>query len=96
MLLNVLEVVLIAICCAVASRRDVHMLQLESYQLPGYRRWLSRNREYMLKHDVAIAIAATVLLWYMPVLLSLFIQFEETRSTAARWIVLIMFAAAAA
>ncbi len=96
MLLNVLEVVLIAICCAVACRRDVHMLQLESYQLPGYRRWLSRNREYMLKHDVAVAIAATVLLWYMPVLLSLLIQFEETRSTAARWIVLGAFAAAAA
>lgn len=38
MVLTILEVLAAAVCCALAARRDIHMLQLESYQLPGYRR----------------------------------------------------------
>ena len=42
---TLIRIVLVAACCAIACRHFVHMLQLESYQIPGYRRWMSRNRD---------------------------------------------------
>ena len=96
MVLTILEVLAAAVCCALAARRDIHMLQLESYQLPGYRRWLARNREYLLKHDVSIGLIATVAGWYLPVILSMIISVESTRNACSRWIVLTLFVFAAA
>ena len=95
-MLTFLKVVLVAACCVAACRHYVHMLQLESYQLPGYRRWLSRNREQMLKQTVVVGLAATLLSWYMPILLSLFITEQEKRSTAADIVMLVLFVAAVA
>ena len=42
---TLIRIVLVAACCAVACRHFVHMLQLESYQLDGYRRWIAANKE---------------------------------------------------
>ena len=93
-MLTTLKIVLVAACCAVACRHYVHMLQLESYQLPGYRRWLSRNRETILKQTVIVGLGATLLSWYMPILLSLFIVETEKRATVSEYVMLVMFIAA--
>ena len=90
-MLTILKIVVAAACCAAACRHYVHMLQLESYQLPGYQRWLSRNREAMLKQTVAVGFAATLLNWYMPILLSLFIMQAEKRAVIAEYVMLVLF-----
>ena len=94
MFFEILKIVIVAACCAAAARHYVHMLQLESYQLPGYRRWLGRNRETMLR-PVAIGVAGVCVSWYMPVLMSLFVTEAETRTAVAGYVTLILFVAAA-
>ena len=95
-MLTILKTVVTAVCCALACRHFVHMLQLESYQLPGYQRWLSRNREALLKQTVATGFAATLLSWYMPILLSLFIVQAERRTVVSEYVMLVLFVGACA
>ena len=64
---TLIRIVLVAACCSVACRHFVHMLQLESYQLPGYRRWMSRNRDRLLKNSVLVGLGGAILSWYLPV-----------------------------
>ena len=80
---TLIRIVLVAACCAVACRHFVHMLQLESYQLPGYRRWMSRNRDRLLKNCVLVGLVGAVLSWYLPVFFSLFIT-ERVRRDIVR------------
>ncbi len=42
--LRIFEAIVSAAACAFASLKFLHMLQLESYQLPGYRRYLNSHK----------------------------------------------------
>lgn len=96
MLFNVIEVVAITLCCAAASIHCVHNFQMERYQIPVYSQWLRRNQDRFLKHYVAVGFAASLLSWYLPIFLSLFISVERTRTSIAHWTALICFAAVVA
>ena len=87
---TLIRIVLVAVCCAVACRHFVHMLQLESYQLPGYRRWMSRNRDRQLK-NLLVGLVSVVLSWYLPVFFSLFITERVRRESVAQWVMLALF-----
>src|SRR5699024_5838763 len=87
---TLIRIVLVAACCAVACRHFVHMLQLESYQLPGYRRWMSRNRDRQLK-NLLVGLVSVVLSWYLPVFFSLFITERVRRESVAQWVMLALF-----
>ena len=89
---TLIRIVLVAACCAVACRHFVHMLQLESYQLPGYRRWMSRNRDRQLK-NLLVGLVGVVLSWYLPVFFSLFITERVRRESVAKWVMLALFVA---
>ena len=41
--ISVLSAALLAVACVLSAFDPLHMLQLESYQLPGYFRWLRQN-----------------------------------------------------
>ncbi len=92
---TLLSVLLTAACCAVGSRYFVHMLQLESYQRPGYRRWMARNRDKVLKKCVVVGIAAVALSWYMPMFLAMFMTEEAARRQLGGYITMIAFGVAA-
>ena len=92
---TLIRIVLVAVCCAVACRHFVHMLQLESYQLPGYRRWMSRNRDRQLK-NLLVGFSSVVLSWYLPVFFSLFITERVRRESVAQWAMLALFVAVTA
>ena len=86
-----IRILLVAACCAVACRYFVHMLQLESYQLAGYQRWMRRNRDRLLKNCVLVGLGGAILSWYLPVFLSLFIVQSQSRETIAQWAMLAVF-----
>ena len=92
MLFKIVEIVIVAAACCAASVRYVHALQMERYQLPGYRHWLTRNRDRILKQNVLWAFAAALLSLYLPVLLSMFMAGEEPRRILSGWLVLALFA----
>ena len=72
MIIKLVEIVLVAACCAVGARHYLHMLQLESYQLPGYRRYLGRNLDKMFRSLVLVGIVFTVLDFIMKLLIQPF------------------------
>ncbi|MDO4740233.1 MAG: UDP-N-acetylmuramoyl-tripeptide--D-alanyl-D-alanine ligase [Eubacteriales bacterium] len=63
--LRILQAAVTAACCTLACLRFLHMLQLESYQLPGYRRYLASHPQAMrglpLMAGVGCAVGAPVL-----------------------------------
>lgn len=91
MLFTIVEIVVVTLACCAASVHYLHALQMARYQLPAYRHWLSRNRDRILKDNVLWAFAAAMLRMYLPVLLSMFIKEEQTRSTLSAWLVLLLF-----
>ena len=95
MFFSILRVVIVALACCAASVQYVHVVQMERYQLPGFRLWLSRNRERILKENVLIGVVAALLNFYLPILLAMFIAVEATRAALANWLVLVVFVALA-
>lgn len=91
MLFKIVEIAIVVAACCAASLRCVHALQMERYQLPGYRHWLTRNRDQILKQNVLWAFAAALLSLYLPVLLSMFMAGEEARRILSGWLVLMLF-----
>ena len=55
-----LSAVVVAGVCAAYSRYYLHMLQLESYQLDGYRRWLDKNRDQLMGATQVIGVLAAI------------------------------------
>ena len=92
MLFKIVEIAIVAVACCAASVHYIHALQMERYQLPAYRHWLTRNRDRILKENVLWAFAAAALSLYLPVLLSMFMAGEEARRTLSGWLVLLLFA----
>ena len=95
MLFDAVEMVAVALCCVIASVHCVHAFQKERYRLPAYRQWLRRTQDRYLKENVATGFAASLLSWYLPMLLSLFISVESTRTAVANWVTLVGFAVVA-
>lgn len=92
-MLGFLEVILVAAGCIAVSLHFLHMLQLESYQLDGYLRWLNKNVEHARRRYAAIGALLTALYWYLPIFLSMFTMKAALRETSARIILMIAFAA---
>jgi ABC-type sugar transport system permease subunit len=92
--LDALESILVAAISAITTRYYLHMLQLESYQLDGYGRWLGKNRDKLLGWTLNIGVIAVVVKLLLPLVLSLVMNRDAARvvSTIA---VVIGFGAAA-
>lgn len=91
MLFNIVEIVMVTLMSCVASVHYAHILQMERYQIPAYRHWLSRSRDRIIRENVVIGFVAALLSLYMPVLLSMFVTGEEGRRILANWLTLVLF-----
>lgn len=88
---SIVEVILVALMCCLASVNYVHGLQVVRYQPPAYRNWLAISRRVLWRENVIWAIVGVALKWYLPMLLSLFITGEAVRANIANWMTLILF-----
>lgn len=93
MLFNVVEMLVTTICCVAASVHCVHIFQMERYQLPVYSQWLKKTQDRFFKENVAIGFLTSLVSWYLPIFMSLFISVEATRTAIANGISLIGFVA---
>jgi len=92
--LDTIESFLVAAISAITCRYYLHMLQLESYQLDGYNRWLGKNRDKLLGWTLNIGVIAVIVKLLLPVILSLFMG-REAANIVSAIAVLIGFGAAA-
>ena len=92
--LDALESILVAAISAITARYYLHMLQLESYQLDGYNRWLSKNRDKLLGWTLNIGVIAVVVKLLLPLILTLFMNRDAAR-VVSTVLVLIAFGWAA-
>lgn len=88
------EVLVVCLLTLAASRYFVHMLQLESYQLDGYMRWLKKDSGNMFGWTFRTGAGATVAFYVLPVIVSMFITGERQRSSVISTILIMVFAAA--
>lgn len=92
--LDAIESVLVAAISAITTRYYLHMLQLESYQLDGYSRWLGKNRDKLLGWTLNIGVTAVVAKLLLPIILSLLMN-RDAAGAVSTVLVLIGFSAAA-
>ncbi len=88
----VVRILLVAACCTAAGGSAMHMLQAQRYQISSLRRDLRRYGG-LLGSDVLIALGASLLNWYLPILLSMAMQREEARENLCNWLMLVIFLA---
>ena len=64
MLVSILSALLLGLGCVLCAFDPLHMFQLESYQLPGYFRWMRENpgRAFLRQGLPTLAAAAALLL----------------------------------
>ncbi|MBO4884042.1 MAG: UDP-N-acetylmuramoyl-tripeptide--D-alanyl-D-alanine ligase [Clostridia bacterium] len=92
--MNVIICLASALASAAVARYYLHMLQLESYQLDGYVRWLGKNHDKHLGGTLTIGVGATVAYYALWLLLRMFISDQASRITAGV-VTLVGFLAAA-
>ncbi|MBQ3222175.1 MAG: hypothetical protein IJB41_01035, partial [Clostridia bacterium] len=68
--LTIAEALVTAACCTLASLRFLHMLQLESYQLPGYRRYLASHPQALRGLALMAGVGCTAGAWVLSGLLT--------------------------
>lgn len=90
----VVRILVIAACCTWAGLSAVNTLQAQRYQIPALRKELRRRNGWM-HPEILVAVSAAVVNWYLPILLSMVIQKEQTRENLCNYLVLALFAAAA-
>ena len=95
MVYTVIRILVIAVCCTAAGLSAMHMLQAQRYQTPALSRELRRYGG-LLGTNVLVALLATLVNWYLPVLLSMAVQKEALRETVSNWLMLALFAGATA
>lgn len=95
MLYTVMRTLVIALGCTAAGVGAMHMLQAQRYQTPALSRELRRYGG-LLGTNVLVALLATLVNWYLPVLLSMAVQKERLRETVSNWLMLVLFALATA
>ena len=91
-MLGFLEILLVSAGCVAVSLHFLHMLQLESYQLDGYMRWLNKNVEHARRRYAAIGAVLTGMYWYLPIFLSMFTMNAGLRETITRVLLMLVFA----
>ncbi len=79
--LIIVELAVTLLITLAACRFYLHMLQLESYQLDGYMRWLKREKNRQFGWTLNAGLIASIAAIILPVLLSLFGTGEIKRST---------------
>ena len=79
--LLICEVVVACLLTLAASRYFIHMLQLESYQLDGYMRWLKKDKANMFGWTFQTGVGASVAFYVLPVVISMFITGERQKSS---------------
>ena len=94
MAFRIVEILIVAVMSCVASVHCVHVLQMNRYQLPGYRQWRARSRDRVLRENVVLAFAAALVSLYLPVLLSMFVNGEVVRRNLSNWLALLLFTGA--
>ena len=90
--LLIVELAAALICTLAACRFYLHMLQLESYQLDGYERWLKANRPRVFGWTLTCGLAASLISLVCPVILSLLFTGEIRRSTVISGLLAAAFA----
>ena len=79
--LTILQLAAAFIATLAASRYFIHMLQLESYQLDGYIRWLKKDTaNNMFGWTLRAGVGASVLFYALPILVSMFMTGERRES----------------
>lgn len=68
--LQILEAAVTAACCTFASLKFLHMLQLESYQLPGYKRYLASHPAALRGLPLIAGAGCTLAVWVLSFLLT--------------------------
>lgn len=92
--LNASESILVAAISVITCRYYLHMLQLESYQLDGYGRWLNKNRDKLFGWTLNIGVIAMIAKLLLPLILSLLFGRGAADAVSAL-LVVVGFAAAA-
>ena len=92
--MNIIICLAAALTSAWVARYYLHMLQLESYQLDGYIRWLRKNHDKHLGGTLTIGVGATVAYFVLWLLLRVFMKDGASRVVAGV-VTLIGFALAA-
>ncbi|MBQ8954836.1 MAG: UDP-N-acetylmuramoyl-tripeptide--D-alanyl-D-alanine ligase, partial [Clostridia bacterium] len=92
--MNIIICLASALASAYVARYYLHMLQLESYQLDGYLRWLKKNPDKHLGGTLTIGVGATIAYYILWLLLRVFMK-NAGSSVAAGVITLIGFLLAA-
>lgn len=90
MFYTVIRIVVIMLCCTAAGVSAMHMLQAQRYQNASLRRDLQRYHG-MLTAEILVAVGFFALNWFLPVILSFFIQKEAFRESLSNWLVLALF-----
>ncbi|MBQ3078535.1 MAG: UDP-N-acetylmuramoyl-tripeptide--D-alanyl-D-alanine ligase [Clostridia bacterium] len=78
--LTILQLAIAFIGAIAACRYYIHMLQLESYQLDGYMRWLKKDSSNMFGWTLRAGAGASVLFYVLPILVSMFMTGERRES----------------
>jgi len=87
--MDIIIAIIVALVCALEARFYMHMLQLESYQLDGYIRYLKRNGPKMV--DSTIVIGAGALVLYYVLFLFGKMWFKQVGVVLAKLITLALF-----
>lgn len=95
MLFTGIRLLVITVCCTLAGAFSMHLLQQERYRISDLRTALRRHPDRLLLPDALTAVAAALLNWYLPVLMSLAVQKEAARAALCDWLTLALFSAAA-
>lgn len=78
--LIIVELVVALACTLAACRFYLHMLQLESYQLDGYARWMKAHSSRLTGWHFRCGLIASLIGFVLPVVLSLLFTGEIKRS----------------
>lgn len=92
--LLILEMLVAALITLAASRYFIHMLQLESYQLDGYMRWLKKDTGNLFGWTFKTGIAASAAFYALPVIISMFITGERQKSSVTSSVIIMAAVAA--
>ena len=89
---EIIEIVAVALICVLCSKYYVHMLQLESYQLDGYKRWMNKNRDKITGWTLTVGVLFTFAYYALWLVLRIFWE-DGVAVPVARLIVLALFVA---
>lgn len=69
--INLIQALIVTAVCAYASKYYLHMMQLESYQVDGYQRWLKKNQDKAAGFTLNIGVIATIAAFLLNLLLNM-------------------------